>query len=220
LERAAQLVIQISKRILGEEQNRILLRSHGFNEQVGKYLLRSRSVLDNARQKITGSVPKVIGSGHLKINVQAKSLELNSASTIKTDLFELQGMQELLNRIGMQRLGESGSRIVEYFRTISREVKRVFQIAGDKIVSNSGKVEVFAMSPIRQQKQKIVFLDRVVRAKDPEIILKQGFSLTYYNGKPITDTTDLQIGAEIRSRVYHGSILSTITKLEENHEQS
>lgn len=63
---------------------------------------------------------------------------------------------------------------------------------------------------ITAKSQRITALDEKLQLLDPQHILKRGYSITYRNGKPLTDTTGLQPGDEIQTRLYHGNILSEV----------
>ena len=53
-------------------------------------------------------------------------------------------------------------------------------------------------------------LDEKLQLLDPQYILKRGYSITYLNGKPLTDNIGLQPGDEIQTRLYHGNIYSEV----------
>lgn len=59
-------------------------------------------------------------------------------------------------------------------------------------------------------RRDLSFISDKLRILDPANTLKRGFSITTLNGKPITDISHVNKGAEIETRLYKGSIKSTV----------
>jgi len=61
-----------------------------------------------------------------------------------------------------------------------------------------------------QKDQQLALLDEKLKLLDPQLVLKRGYSITYFEGKPLMDATGLKPGDEIHTRLYHGKIYSEI----------
>jgi exodeoxyribonuclease VII large subunit len=80
------------------------------------------------------------------------------------------------------------------------------------------KSEWFAMRVnqlLINQQVVIDKLEQQVHLLDPQNILKRGYSITYYDGKPITDAAKVKNGNIIKTRLYRGNICSEIKSKKE-----
>jgi exodeoxyribonuclease VII large subunit len=56
----------------------------------------------------------------------------------------------------------------------------------------------------------VALLERQLGAIDPVNVLKRGYSITYFNGKPLRDQAEVKEGDEITTRLHTGSLQSEI----------
>ncbi len=69
---------------------------------------------------------------------------------------------------------------------------------------------------IMEQQQNVVErLEEQVKLLDPQHVLKRGYSITYIDGKPLTDVIELKPGDLIKTQLYKGTITSEIKSKEE-----
>ncbi|MFC2096134.1 exodeoxyribonuclease VII large subunit [Bacteroidota bacterium] len=67
-----------------------------------------------------------------------------------------------------------------------------------------------SLSPIHRQLSTLDNLKNKSLLLDPENILKRGYSITYHNGKKITDVSNIHENDEILTKLFSGIIRSTI----------
>ena len=72
----------------------------------------------------------------------------------------------------------------------------------------SGAVKQFRI----QTDNRLASLDRAVLLLDPVRVLKRGYSITTHKGKSVTDVEQLKKGDELITRLFSGSVTSTISK--------
>ncbi len=63
------------------------------------------------------------------------------------------------------------------------------------------------------RKEKLERFERLNQSLDPGHILKRGFSITLYNGKPLTDSKGLSTGEEITTILNSGRVISDVKQL-------
>ena len=68
---------------------------------------------------------------------------------------------------------------------------------------------------INQQNQSLDALGQKVQLLDPQQILKRGYSITYFDSKPLTDSYGLNQGDKIITQLHKGSICSEIKSKQE-----
>lgn len=63
---------------------------------------------------------------------------------------------------------------------------------------------------LARQRHRIDMLTQRVKAQDPALLLKRGYSITLHNGKAVRDVSSLKPGDEIETRVEKGTIISVV----------
>ena len=86
-------------------------------------------------------------------------------------------------------------RIISQMATISNIESRIPLVLERRLISERHKLELF---------------DEKLRALDPALLLKRGYSITLKDGKAVRDAQALQKGDEIETRLANGTIHSTV----------
>ena len=86
-------------------------------------------------------------------------------------------------------------RIISQMATISNIESRIPLVLERRLTSERHKLELF---------------DEKLRAIDPALLLKRGYSITLKDGKAVRDAQTLQKGDEIETRLANGTIHSTV----------
>ena len=86
-------------------------------------------------------------------------------------------------------------RIISQMATISNIESRIPLVLERRLTSERHKLELF---------------DEKLRALDPALLLKRGYSITLKDGKAVRDAQTLQKGDEIETRLANGTIHSTV----------
>ena len=86
-------------------------------------------------------------------------------------------------------------RIISQMATISNIESRIPLVLERRLTSERHKLELF---------------DEKLRALDPALLLKRGYSITLKDGKAVRDAQALQKGDEIETRLANGTIHSTV----------
>jgi exodeoxyribonuclease VII large subunit len=80
------------------------------------------------------------------------------------------------------------------------------------------KAETICHSVVKQhlvhRKNHLDQLDLTIRLLDPQNVLKRGFSVTRLNGRNMLNSSDASIGDILVTRLYNGTLISTVTKEE------
>ncbi len=76
-----------------------------------------------------------------------------------------------------------------------------------------------AMTPLKDEKKNIIFVEGMVRMLSPENILKRGFSITRQNGKIVTDTEELQHDILLETQLHAGTVWSRIENTANKNEK-
>jgi exodeoxyribonuclease VII large subunit len=66
---------------------------------------------------------------------------------------------------------------------------------------------------IEQNLYKTNFLHKMLISLNPVNILSRGYSITFMDGKPVTDTDSLQEGQQLETKLFHGSVKSLVNEI-------
>ena len=127
----------------------------------------------------------------------------NFAATLKENIQSLNTQVKWLN---------------EREQTGLREVSTQFASATDRIV-NRNKTELkylaislksAARSSIKNNQSELKNINTSIHYLDPQTILRRGYSITRFQGKVVRDVNLLKPGDAIQTRIFNGSIESTV----------
>jgi len=136
----------------------------------------------------------------------------------------------ILMNLEKNRLGVVSSCAITGSRTMLAENKHDISMAASRLSFKprvlirekqsevKNKSDWFAMRIrylMAQYNQSVSTLEQKIQLLDPEYILKRGFSITYLDKKPLTDTDGLNPGDTIITKLYKGTIYSEIKSIKE-----
>lgn len=88
-----------------------------------------------------------------------------------------------------------------------------FLLQNTQLVNNQqDKINRFAKQLIERQHDNLDHWKVQIALLDPKNLLKRGFSISYYHGKPVTDASLIKEGEEIETRFYNGKARFTRIK--------
>ena len=64
-----------------------------------------------------------------------------------------------------------------------------------------------------KKQHQIKLLEKQLELLSPDNILKRGYSITYYNGKAITEISNLNVGTKLKTELYKGKLNVKIEKI-------
>jgi len=123
------------------------------------------------------------------------------------------------------RLEESKSKINKLSGEVLEEEKRKWEeitkrlrfkpgiLIREKQIALKNRTDWFNMrvgQVLNQQKIDLGSLEQKVQLLNPQNVLKRGYSITYHNGKSVTDIIAIKTGDTIVTRLYKGNIYSEI----------
>ena len=66
---------------------------------------------------------------------------------------------------------------------------------------------------LMKKQHQIKLLEKQLELLSPDNILKRGYSITYYNGKAITEASNLNVGVKLKTELYKGKLNVKIEKI-------
>lgn len=83
-----------------------------------------------------------------------------------------------------------------------------------KISNNSVKIKSLIPQKVNSEKNKHNFWEQTVNYLNPYTILQKGYSITYYNGRVLKDSSTVKIGENVETKLKNGLIIGNIVRKE------
>lgn len=214
MRRAQNGIEKMVETLLLNEQKKIVIRSHEFNDAINeevadrsKHLshlgsglwLKATTAIDKEYSKKALIIVAIVKLPVRFVDDQHRRLTMCSASLQRSVMHRIDYRAEK-NNVLIDRMEMALSHVLASEGSIRLRVRDACMNGSERIIQKRDSIH-------RAH-------ERVIKAKDPATILKQGFSLTYHSRKVALSTSQLNVGDEIVTRIYRGTIKSTITKLE------
>lgn len=152
-----------------------------------------------AREIAIFPLPVVTGIGH-STNETVVQMVAYSNKITPTDVgyFIIGCMQDFETRVN-----DAASLMVS-------KTQSVLKYQEQKIDFLWQKLQLAQKSFLRDQNNKILQTEELLKFVDPANVLKRGYSLTYKNGKPLKDAKDVNNNDELTTKLYKGTFKSVV----------
>ena len=118
--------------------------------------------------------------------------------------------QDSITRLVQQKLSTLHSQL----SIISEAIPRLFSIVKTrqeaKIDALQQRIPMLLERRLLAENHRLQLMEEKLKALDPQLLLKRGYSITLYKGKAVRDPKSLQAGDEIETRLEKGTIVSKV----------
>ena len=129
---------------------------------------------------------------------------------LKGVLDTIEGAQSLITRYARQKLSTLQSQLA----TIQEILPKLFlavKIRQDARIENlEARFPLLAERRLTAERHRLQLTEEKLKALDPQLLLKRGYSITLHNGKAVHNPLVLKAGDEIETRLEKGTIKSII----------
>ena len=131
---------------------------------------------------------------------------------LKEVLDVINGSQELITRYAQQKLSMLHSQLT----IVSEAIPRLFSIVKTrqeaKIDTLNQRIPMLLERRLLAENHRLQLMEEKLKALDPQLLLKRGYSITLHNGRAVKNATALKAGDEIETRLANGAIHSVVTQ--------
>lgn len=183
---------------------------------VAHFLINKVDAFENELKNVLYSISRLSSE---KIDSELKLID-RIASKVKEDCLEsLKESRSDIDAIGNRIFPELLNIVNQEKRNTDKMCFNIFSTFKDKLKvehSNFDKIEYNVKNAtwrILQKNSSIIEkIEREVMLRDPDEVLKKGFSITNYNGKIIKNFEDVPVGATIVTHFLHFDIYSVVER--------
>ena len=166
-------------------------------------------------------LPIITGIGHDR---DESILDMVSHTRVKTPTAAAALLIDHL-KVVLDTLIDSQNRITQYVQqklsivnyqlsTVQEAIPRLFSVVKTR---QETKIDLFDQRMrtsvdrrLVSEQHRLELIDEKLKALDPTLLLKRGYSITIHNGRAVKDATTLQPGDEIETRLEKGTVKSII----------
>ena len=166
-------------------------------------------------------LPIITGIGHDR---DESILDMVSHTRVKTPTAAAALLIDHL-KVVLDTLIDSQNRITQYVQqklsivnyqlsTVQEAIPRLFSVVKTR---QETKIDLFDQRlrtsvdrRLVSEQHRLELIDEKLKALDPTLLLKRGYSITIHNGRAVKDATTLQPGDEIETRLEKGTVKSII----------
>jgi exodeoxyribonuclease VII large subunit len=105
------------------------------------------------------------------------------------------------------------ARLEQYRRDLGHLTRQLLHGNAEKISHFGLLVNKQTRNLLNRKRDQLLLLETRTQLVDPATILKRGYSMTLLGGKALKDTRGIKQGDELETRLFHGTLLSRITRI-------
>ena len=151
---------------------------------------------------------------------------------LKAVLDTIEGAQSLITHYAQQKLSSLHSQLATiqeilpklfstvkirqeacldtYYQRIAHHMGLKLSTLNSQLSTLESRIPLVLERRLTSERHKLELFDEKLRALDPALLLKRGYSITLKDGKAVRDAQTLQKGDEIETRLANGTIHSTV----------
>ena len=154
--------------------------------------------MESAREKTVRLAGLILDSEERKLKQQVKAFDVNTKIRLQQATHRLENLRSSL-----------------HFRPIS-----LIKSKETDLFTHIKFVQTYSKQHFSGAQYKLQQLEKQVALLKPEHVLRRGYSITYYNGKPITDVISIEKGTELKTQLYKGALEVKVEKIIKNNSKS
>lgn len=171
-----------------QQFNNFSVRLEAVERQItrlpGLSLMNEKQKLNNSLRLFEIHSGNFLNREEVKLNLLLKNLEKSSVACLQQADIRLKNISSGLFVKPIQNLRNNQGQVNNISRLINIHAKHGFLVSTNKLQ----------------------YLENKLNLLKPENVLKRGYSVTYYNGKALTETSALQSGTTLYTKLYRGSL--------------
>jgi exodeoxyribonuclease VII large subunit len=142
------------------------------------------------------------------------TLVIRAKELLREENHRLQYLMQQFWHIVRDRFNGEMSRIETALHRLIHGTTQVIDGNNNKLKLDVNRLVGGLKIVFQEHKSKIKHFEQAIRLLDPINVLQRGYSITYLREKAIKDSSELQTGDTIRTKVYKGSVNSKVEAID------
>ncbi len=171
-------------------------------------------VVEEMNQKIVDSSKKSLLEKRSYLDELPRRIQRQTLGSISEQKYHIERHSGRLQHKTLMLLQIQELNIERYWEITKRLIKQKLDVAPNDLSDKSRRLQRASKAILDNQYSGMNFFEGKIELMKPENLLKKGYSLTLFKGKPIKDVKSLKLGDIIQTRLNKGELESSITKIE------
>lgn len=171
--------------------------------------------LQNAQKSLFELTAEMIQTEKQRTKENSRSFHYFTRNLINTHRSVLASSAQKLERNVRESLNKEKNYLSEVGAHLSHQPFQLLNNSKHQLLNLQKELAIFSQHKIKSANNQLELLDEKVNLLKPENILKRGYSITSFNGKPIRDVQQLAKNNIVETSFFKGKIKSRIESIED-----
>lgn len=145
-----------------------------------------------------------------KIEEYKMAINRYSENLLKEESLKIMQLNQFRDAIAAKIISGEQAKLEQLFHRIKIGFTRVISPQREQVANMEKLSRYLAGQILAKQNEEIQNMEDKISLMHPDNILKRGYSITYFNGKAITDRNELSPDDEITTKLFSGEITSIV----------
>jgi exodeoxyribonuclease VII large subunit len=133
--------------------------------------------------------------------------------------FRLSGLSDRLSNSARIRIQAERSLLDRIQRDLMHLSRGLVRQQSEKLVQTRQRLQRELANLLERKRERLALLQKRTELVDPVNTLKRGYSITLHRGRSIASVRDIEPGSLLETRLYQGTIISTVKHTSEKNDQ-
>ncbi|RLD66675.1 MAG: exodeoxyribonuclease VII large subunit [Bacteroidetes bacterium] len=166
--------------------------------------------LDSLFENVSSFVLEKLSDEQKRIELISRQFVPDVQNRLFKEKTKLTLIREKLYNESNQFINRASANLGEYQRTLESNTHFSFRMKSKSLEQLNEKLTYRAKNQLDEQLRKLNYFEKAVSHLDPRNVLKKGYSITKYKGKPVINATKLKLGDEIETILFEGEVVSKV----------
>jgi len=147
-----------------------------------------------------------------QLDEQAHRLLDLAKEVVNEQQYELGHIQSALKLLVVSNLLKHEHQITQFQERLKMASQRTLETEQTTIEGARETLEKYSLQMLQNERRYLTEVSRLMEVIDPSALLKRGFSITYIDGKPLTDYLKPTIGDKLLTKTASANYISSLEK--------
>jgi exodeoxyribonuclease VII large subunit len=183
-------------------------------QQLLDYFEKFENTIIESRRTIVERSKEILLSENRELHLHSRIIQQATNGMLTNQHQRLIQSTKEVSKAGIRIIENQASQLRILAERIPISVEHQLRVCGERIHQLQRQIEVSSSHCITNALVKLEHLEHIAIISDPQTILRKGYSITYANGKPLRDSTELKAGDRVTTMLASGSFESEIKTIQ------
>lgn len=172
------------------------------------------SVVLESQRIIVGRSHEILTAENRELNMHSRIIQQAAIGMLINNRQRLTHSMSELTKAGDRFLANNNAQLQSLVQRIPSESRHRINSASERIEQLQRQLLLASSQFLSQTVNNVNHLERIVTLTNPQNILRKGYSITYVNGVPVRDTSQLKVGDSVTTILDGGRFESEVKTIQ------